>query len=616
MLNQYTHLDDLATSARLYTLTYDGDGRLANIDYQSYGGTAYPLTAFSTAYGYDAVGNRKFMRHSGLAPEDRSEHYDYDGRHRLKQVDRGTLSTSGDQVTTQLQQSVLAGKQEWSNLDRRGNWSEYKETVNSGLTTQTRSANDVNQYTSIDPDGPASGSPCTSGCAYAVMPSYDAAGNLTTDPLAKSTGDTSPAGQWYKYDEENRLVRIRRSDDNAILLEFAYDALGRRVETAEYFNPQTGAVINPARRTRHVFDGIQTIQEYCVVGQNCPRRVREFIWGDAERFPEPVAMIDYTGAGLDGDAGTGSGFGYHYLRDVLGSVIGLTNVSGNPVERYTYDPYGKTLIEKWNTGTSAWQQANASAFGNPFLWTGQRYDAATGTYHFLFRTYFNGRWLQRDPLGYVDGVNLYQYTMSDPIGWLDPWGLDPLGGSYNCKGEFVPDNCHAAAQKALSNCLRAAKAGGCGAPTNDDCFTTFDQSMDACRRGKPGTHNLSIAYCSQDLLGCLGSCLADHNAGAISLSLALGTTIPIGIGQVPSSGRGPLTGEIAGGRDARYLSKVGGWLGEKIGGRIGGSITSASKTLARGGVRASAAAGVIVGGGVALGYEAYCLYLCTTVQGG
>ena len=35
-----------------------------------------------------------------------------------------------------------------------------------------------------------------------------------------------------------------------------------------------------------------------------------------------------------------------------------------------------------------------------------------------------GRWIGRDPAGYVDGLNLYQYVRDDPIGLTDPMGLD------------------------------------------------------------------------------------------------------------------------------------------------------------------------------------------------
>src|SRR5690606_16358309 len=35
----------------------------------------------------------------------------------------------------------------------------------------------------------------------------------------------------------------------------------------------------------------------------------------------------------------------------------------------------------------------------------------------------HGRFLQRDPLGYVDGMGLYEYVMGNPVGYLDPMGL-------------------------------------------------------------------------------------------------------------------------------------------------------------------------------------------------
>ncbi|MFC1782649.1 hypothetical protein ACFL02_03570 [Planctomycetota bacterium] len=48
---------------------------------------------------------------------------------------------------------------------------------------------------------------------------YDKAGNLTTDYR----------GYKYSYDYENRLIEIADNDDTSIV-EYAYDALGRRIE--------------------------------------------------------------------------------------------------------------------------------------------------------------------------------------------------------------------------------------------------------------------------------------------------------------------------------------------------------------------------------------------------
>jgi RHS repeat-associated protein len=176
-------------------------------------------------------------------------------------------------------------------------------------------------------------------------------------------------------------------------------------------------------------------------GEPCAEALaREVICG--ARFPEPVVMVHWTAAG---DVAAGSEEVLHYVRDALGSVVGLTD-AGEPdatpepvpaklVERYDYDPYGKTYIAHWDpaagSGSGDWVRHEAdepSAFGNPFMWTGQRHDVAIGLYHFPFRTYSPrlGRWLQRDPLGYVDGVNMYAYAGSSPTNLVDPLGFTSL----------------------------------------------------------------------------------------------------------------------------------------------------------------------------------------------
>ncbi|MCC7389448.1 MAG: hypothetical protein IT431_11835 [Phycisphaerales bacterium] len=48
-----------------------------------------------------------------------------------------------------------------------------------------------------------------------------------------------------------------------------------------------------------------------------------------------------------------------------------------------------------------------------------------GVYHVRNRVYLSatGRWARRDPLGYVDGLSLYQYQFSIPVTLVDPFGL-------------------------------------------------------------------------------------------------------------------------------------------------------------------------------------------------
>jgi RHS repeat-associated protein len=211
----------------------------------------------------------------------------------------------------------------------------------------------------------------------------------------------------------------------------------------------------PPVLTRHVYAGLEPIEEYVLHdpdgegGETCTWTLaREFIWG--ARFPEPLVMVDWTAAG---DVAAGSEEVLHYIGDALGSVVGLLD-AGEPdatpepvpaklVERYDYDPYGKTYIAHWDAtaggGSGAWVRHTAdepSAYGNPFMWTGQRHDVAIGLYHFPFRTYSPrlGRWLQRDPLGYVDGVNMYEYVASSPTNFIDALGLYGPAGQVGTQG--------------------------------------------------------------------------------------------------------------------------------------------------------------------------------------
>ena len=53
------------------------------------------------------------------------------------------------------------------------------------------------------------------------------------------------------------------------------------------------------------------------------------------------------------------------------------------------------------------------------------YDEVAGLYLFRNRYYdpYEGRWITRDPAGYVDGMSLYQYVQGNPLMYFDPFGL-------------------------------------------------------------------------------------------------------------------------------------------------------------------------------------------------
>ncbi|HMN15267.1 MAG TPA: RHS repeat-associated core domain-containing protein [Bellilinea sp.] len=71
---------------------------------------------------------------------------------------------------------------------------------------------------------------------------------------------------------------------------------------------------------------------------------------------------------------------------------------------------------------------------NSYTYTGREWDKETGLYYYRARYYdsIDGRLIQKDPAGFVDGPNLYSYVQSNPVNWTDPTGLS--------RDEYVPDN--------------------------------------------------------------------------------------------------------------------------------------------------------------------------------
>jgi len=222
--------------------------------------------------------------------------------------------------------------------------------------------NSLNQYISVG------------GVSYG----YDNNGNLTS-----INGDDYE----YVYDCENRLIEAK--ENSSTIATYKYDYKGRRViKTAE------GTTI------KYVYDGDRVAAEY----ENGDL-VRKFIYGPG--IDEPICMI----------AGAST---YYYHFDGLGSVAALSDNAGNIVEKYSYDVFGTPAIK----GPSGEPRAT-SAISNAYMFTGRAYDDETGNYYYRARYYKPsiGRFLQKDPVGYFAGLNLYTYCGNNPINFIDPWGL-------------------------------------------------------------------------------------------------------------------------------------------------------------------------------------------------
>ena len=116
------------------------------------------------------------------------------------------------------------------------------------------------------------------------------------------------------------------------------------------------------------------------------------------------------------------------VYDAHNRAVALTNSTGGIAEAYDTDAYGNTLIFTAPDPSGNWfsNAATQSAFGaNEIIFCGYRFDPETILYYVRNRTYNPplGRWLQRDPIWYGDGENLYEYVRGRAAGVVDPSGL-------------------------------------------------------------------------------------------------------------------------------------------------------------------------------------------------
>ena len=219
---------------------------------------------------------------------------------------------------------------------------------------------------------------------------------------------------------------MKVSDGATTVAEYRYDGLGRRIRkyvpdganwtVTEYYYSVARQVVEVRR------DGGKTRSGTPLSEPTLATTLREqYIW--SPRYVNAPILRDRDNA-AGGDLGkTGSGLDerLYYLTDANMNVTTLADTGGDAVERYTFDPYGKVTIYD-GTWTNT---RGSSSYDNSYLYCGYWRDNETGLYHVDHRTYHPlfGRWLQRDPLGYADGMNLYQYVSSQPCLYLDPYGL-------------------------------------------------------------------------------------------------------------------------------------------------------------------------------------------------
>ncbi len=354
--------------------SYDLDGRLTETLYRK--GISAPFS--KAAYTLNSLGQRiSVERANGYG-----DTFGYDAKDQLTGIDYEvpTPSTGGS--------GLYSGSFAY---DAMGN----RTSASTGFRPlETYSANNLNQYTSVS--------------SYSAAPAYDADGNMT-----------SVDGIDLTWDAENRLIRIEPifpvAGDH--IVEYAYDALGRRVrKTVESFDGTNWSELFDTHYTYWDWNVIEEHRDY----NSTADETRRLVWG--EDLSGSFQGAGGVGGLLVQEVGSTRWF-YHY--DGNGNVTELTDNSGGTVATYRYTAFGDT-----------WSSSGSAAAANQYRFSTKPLDGeivsgvsdafSDGLYYYGFRYYdpVTGRWPNRDPMGEYGGLNLHGFVRNNPIVFWDYLGLE------------------------------------------------------------------------------------------------------------------------------------------------------------------------------------------------
>ncbi|MGE0493000.1 MAG: RHS repeat domain-containing protein [Vulcanimicrobiota bacterium] len=230
---------------------------------------------------------------------------------------------------------------------------------------------------------------------------------------SRDEGDFTTSVETFAYDDDGDMIE---SDDGTNTNTFSWDTFDRLVAVEK--QPADETVVQhydtgglrklktaaDGTETRSHFSGLPTVSEVETPSAGSPVEISYFMGHQLLGFDR------------------GGDFRF-FLTDGLSSVrVVVDGADGSQLAYYEYDEFGQQIAY---SGSVVSPKTYVGGLGvhddtadTGLLYMRQRhYDPATA------------RFLSRDPIGFAGGLNLYGYVGGNPIGKVDPSGLESWFGS-------------------------------------------------------------------------------------------------------------------------------------------------------------------------------------------
>ena len=392
----------------------------------------------------------------------RDGEFSYDDLFRLIEAKRGT---QGGSFTHN------GGSQKWD-LDVLGNHlSTWTDLANFG--TYDSDEEDERVHTENELDERTLKEQASGSSDLVLDLTHDKNGNIKSAERPDGAGSSTTIS--FTHDAWNRLVKVKYGASTRA--EYQYNGANWRI-TSTADTDGNGSL--DERRFALYNDGWQLLEEridgetpFQAAPDSDTDRHLQYVWG--VRYIDDILVHRE-----DDDADGGYEYHWYHLTDVQYSNVALLNHTARIEERVRYDAYGKAY-HSWgadvngdrvvnindtndvNSGAhygkgihesgyeaeldlnrsgyvdvvdliqvnSSYETAlaegvlSADDYGNTIGFSSYVYNVHTELYLVRFRCYDTalGRWIERDPLGYIDGMNVYEYVRGQPLTAVDPYGL-------------------------------------------------------------------------------------------------------------------------------------------------------------------------------------------------